>query len=143
MCLVWLLLIALPLQGFASATMFSCGTDSTHHAPETVAAAHAAAAAPEAAPKGAGHCDPSQHGQPPSAAPADGAAEANAEPAPHDCKSSCNACQACCVGAALVTGFSVWKPAATATELPSASPQVFASGHIPGGLERPPRARFA
>ncbi|PWF48819.1 hypothetical protein C7C56_010120 [Massilia glaciei] len=135
MCLVWLLLIALPLQGFASATMFSCGTESTHHAPDTVAAARGEADAP----KSAGHCDPSQNGQPGAAAPADAPADSSF----HDCKNSCNACQACCVGAVLVSGFSVWKPAAVATELPSASPQVFASGHIPGGLERPPRLPIA
>jgi hypothetical protein len=136
MCFVWLLLIALPLQGFASATMYACGTDTDQHG--------AAAAATEAVMvEMAGHCDPAAHAKMAAAdtvtADTVAADASDSASSGHDCKSGCQACQAGCVGAMLVSGSSDWKPAPAVAELPRITPQVFISGHIPGGLERPPR----
>lgn len=120
---VWLLLLALPMQGYAAVTMLACGTGS-HHGRTVAAHDHSAHA------HGAGTQAAGTHHHP---AHDTGGKHGNAP---------CNACQGCCMGA-LMTSSIDWLPVDLSSTLPSASPAVLFSGHIPGGLERPPRAFLA
>lgn len=124
--LMWLLVVALPMQGVAAATMQFCGPG--HH-PQRVQAAddgHVAAHADEAdahhalsADKATGAGDLSQHG-----------------------KLKCSACAACCAGSAL-------PPAAIA--LPFVKPTIERVSVVPPtyvgpdalALEKPPRYSLA
>lgn len=108
--IVWLMLVAIPFQGFASASMLLCApmqapamemaasTDHDHHAMLMAQAM-----------------------EPDSAAPADGHDAAN-----HHDGGKCNTCASCCFGAAMA-------PAGIA-RLPAESPQLaafhFEAGHV-------------
>lgn len=84
--IVWVLLLAVPFQGFASATMLMCAPiQSASAAPHDH---HAMLAA-----QGTGH----HHAA--NAAAAVGHADANDHSAGHHAKGKCNACAACCFGA--------------------------------------------
>ena len=139
--LLWLLLLALPFQGFAAATRVSCGPDSHQTA--------GAGAAPQG-PEGHG-----RHQHIPQAA-ADTAADAELDHHPAAAahgvghsksalqqldkrsKSHCSACAACCMGVALA-------PAALviAACLPALLTSEFCPAphldHVSDGLDRPPR----
>ncbi len=121
--LVWLLLLALPLQGYAAATMLTCSMDA-HRLVTDVAAEHQHAGAAHVH---AEHANDQQTSHDPS----------------HDkhdkrCNAPCNACQVCCLGAMLMSS-NDWLSGQMATDLPSAAPAEMFTGHIPGALERPPR----
>ncbi|WP_283441370.1 hypothetical protein [Noviherbaspirillum suwonense] len=121
--LVWLLLAALPLQGFAAAVQASCGPAAHHDAAEITMQTeshHHEGDAPDSvtvvAAKSAGDSADIKHKG-----------------------SLCSACAACCVGAvappsvpALISAYSSSLP-----EVISPSPLV--TGFIPAGLERPPK----
>lgn len=119
---VWLLLIALPLQGYASVNTLTC-EPSRHH---DAAHVHADATASHHA-----QLDKVQTG-------ADQKAAAQGAPAGKHGGTPCHSCQACCTGAILISSVD-WVSADIDSVLPSASPVVHFAGHIPGGLERPPR----
>jgi hypothetical protein len=125
---VWLLVLALPVQGWAAATMASCGQ---HHG----AASHAAADGH------AGHDARAHdaHGHAP--ADADDADLGDAEPA-HASAHSCSACAACCSeGARPSPVLTVPAGAAAPTVFAALQPTVgvFAAD----GPERPPRQACA
>lgn len=118
---MWLLLIALPVQGYAAATMLACGTGPQH---ETMAAEmpdqhdHTLATQVASSPRH-DHCSNGKQGS-----------------------TSCNSCQVCHLGA-IASPCLAWMPLATGRTLPSAAPAALFSGHIPSGLERPPRLFLA
>ena len=145
--LVWLMVIAMPAQGMAAASMLFCGpsharmmlvldadaaTDQHAHGPVRAAAAHhgghqAHAAADDAAPSAAGHvaqgngaeASTLQHGQ-----------------------FNCSACAACCAMLALPARAVL--PAAVTPAQPARTPgMVRVTSHQPDGLDRPPRTPLA
>jgi hypothetical protein len=138
--LIWLLLAALPVQGFAAAAMMSCrpiqhaafNTDAgmratkyahddmaTHahhhhvdHAPETSTAEHGKIA----------HHDENHHSH-----------------GKHDASTSCSVCAVCCIGAAPLPFGLNWTFVRNKSEPVLVSPPQFVTGFIPAALERPPR----
>lgn len=135
-----LLLLALPLQGLAAACMLGCGqgsaasaqTASAHghhgHAMDTTDHADSAAQLSEA---GAGHHG-HQYAEP-------NAADNDIRSAAGEGDSSCSACAACFVGAAMPTGESVFSAQApTQAVHPAHAPAP--ADTCPRGLERPPRS---
>lgn len=118
---VWLLVLALPVQGWAAATMVSCGQ---HHG----ASSHAVADGHDAHVHG-GHAD----------ALADGTKTDHSDAAPaHASAHTCSACAACClVGALPSPVLTVPVDAAARTVFAALQPEVgvFAAD----GPERPPR----
>lgn len=119
--LVWLMLLALPFQGIASAAMLSCAQGTMPHP------------APAAA-MDEGHCH-----EPAPALAAPVAQHGDA----HDHDGRCSACADCCVGAVLA-------PAPALAPMPPDAPAVFrhaAAGHLAAVHldlpERPPRFPLA
>ncbi|MDC8758188.1 hypothetical protein [Janthinobacterium fluminis] len=110
--LLWCLFAALPLQGFAAAIRMSGG-----HTPPPALQLHGAQLQQ--------HMPAHSH--------------ADAAPAHHHDDASCSACSACCVGACAPP---VW-PMLPAIPFISSevrlTPAPLLAGHIPEGLERPPR----
>jgi hypothetical protein len=134
--IVWLLLLAVPFQGFASATMLFCAPMYT---PATVVLASVAAApahdhqamlAMQAA--GDGH-----HAQ---AAEATGHDPADPSSAGHHDGGKCNSCAACCFGASMAPSASARFP----VEAQHFAAAPFAIGFVPAVEpalpERPPQA---
>ena len=109
--LLWLLISALPMQGFAAALSVSCGP-AIAQAP--VHAAHQHQAAP----------------QPPAASDDCACASDTA---------SCSACAACCPGASVATGGATAPAAPAMSEAFVSTLAVPGAGVIPAGLERPPK----
>jgi len=130
--LVWLMLLAIPFQGIASAAMLSCAHDAAHDAAQV----HAPAA--DAAP--AGHC----HDNAPQATPSMHHADAGSHDASsHDHDGRCSACAACCMGAAIapLPAIAAAPPAAMLLHVASASQRLPAVDlALP---ERPPRPSLA
>lgn len=138
--LMWLLLLALPLQGFAAATMLNCGPN--HHRLLV-----AATAEPNG---GHGHSAVGQHQHVTGVADdhhqsvSDGGAN-DLPPAHHLdklTKVKCSACAACCMGAALPTAalaIASVPPAMTTASFVS-TPHV---DFLSDGLDRPPRLLLA
>jgi hypothetical protein len=123
---VWLLVLALPVQGWAAATMASC---SQHHSQSSHVAADG---------HGTQHAH-ADHGHVP--ADADDADHGDAEPS-HAGAHSCSACAACCsVGALPSPVLTVPADAAAPTVFAAVQPAVgvFAAD----GPERPPRQACA
>ena len=143
---MWLLALAVPVQGFAAASMVGCGTG--HGA----AGLHFHAQGMHGHQKAAshsfdGHADAMAHAGHPH--PADAASHGDAHESYTDTakeskfsKASCSACASCCTSAALPTTPVVFQ----ATEVPSVfillAPQPVVS-FVSGGLERPPRSFLA
>lgn len=122
--LLWLVVLAVPLQGLAAATMLNC------------AAMHGAASATL---DHAGHDDHDHDHDHAAMAAAhdDAAADAGA---PHAADHKCSACAACHAS----LGLPVAMPKLPAVDAVQAHPVPRASGAEPfltGGLERPPRSR--
>ena len=122
-----LLLVALPLQGYAAGAMLFCGAGDAH---TSVLAHH--------------HDDSTEHER-------DGAhdhdagagAHAAGDPTPHDpMHGTCSACASCCSAAALP---STPMPSAAAAPQGNAFPafEHASTGHGPALLERPPRQVLA
>ncbi|MDE2626847.1 MAG: hypothetical protein KGL99_06810 [Burkholderiales bacterium] len=129
---VWLMLFALPLQGYAAATLLHCGP--SHH--------RAVAAAP------AGAHDQAMHGDD-HAAGHTGADGAGASAGVGDdgaslghldklSKSKCSACASCCVGAALPTATLEFAAVAGAF-VPTPFVPVSRVGFYTDSPDRPPR----
>jgi len=122
--MLWLLLAALPLQGFAAAVQTSCGPMAHHDSSEMVmqgdshdhkgdgAANHSTVAAA----KSSGGSVDTKH------------------------KSSfCSACATCCVGAVAPPSVSVLTPVYSSSLPVVSSLSPLVTGFIPAGLERPPK----
>ncbi len=123
--LMWLLALALPLQGVAAASMFGGGSG-----PSSSAAVHSHA---QAMHKVEHH---------PHAGAADhGAAHKSGAGATHS-KASCSACASCCTSAALPTTPVVFEATHVPDTFVRLAPHRVAS-FISGGPERPPRSILA
>ena len=141
--IVWLVLLAVPFQGFASAAMLACG--SGHGGPAAPDAPHAHTAVnttPHAAPHADPHADP--HDMPGHDHASMPQAGHDGQDAPgHGKAHACSACSACSIGAAIAPA-SLPALAVHAAPLPSVP---FADGHVPSVHlalpERPPRPIFA
>jgi hypothetical protein len=117
--MLWLLVMAIPVQGFAAATMSSCG--SFH-----------------AAPWAASHEDASKHRHMhhhEADAHDDHASPGHGKLA----TSSCSDCAACCIGTAVLPSVLAWAPFHGRSEPVIVAPPSFAACHIPATPERPPR----
>lgn len=134
--LLWLLVLALPVQGYAAATMGVCGSIHSHAGvPGATTAPHSHEGMPlshqghhhDSDEQVAGH----QHEADSSHA---SAAKSNAHT-----DSKCSTCQSCCVGLGMVAQGLTWHSPLDNAELPAASLIVSFTGFIPQGLERPPR----
>ena len=128
LALMFLLAIALPLQGMAAATMIACGSGSRDHA-HAVAHDHHAL-------DSVGHADASSH-EMHGAHSHDGKGDL-ADGAPH----KCSACASCCVGAAVPSqaiAFDTVKLTDRFAPLVARSVPAYVSE----GLERPPREFLA
>ena len=136
LALMFLLAIALPLQGAAAATMISCGTGHEHrlapvasHDGDSIAAAGHDHASDHASNQGANH-SPVSHS--------------------HEGKSDlskgtfhkCSACASCCVGAAIPSHVTVFA-AVKLTDQPAPLVARSVAAYVTEGLERPPRAILA
>lgn len=114
--LVWMLLLALPLQALAAVSVPAGGTG---HAPAAAMHASEPGMADSTQLEAADHC----------AQPAD--------------EGSCSKCASCCVGAPLAPRFGALdelRPVG-AQRIPYRT--VHVTAHIPGGLERPPHSLVA
>ena len=138
--MMWLLLLALPLQGFAAATMLNCGPN--HH---RLWEASAVTQVDSSDPAAHGHhhhsTDVADTG---GLGAADDQADGNSSQ--HDLsklsKFKCSACAACCMGIALPASplaFLSFPPASAPTPNVSAPQFDFVSN----GLDRPPRLFLA
>ena len=125
--LMWLLLLALPLQGYAAATTLNCGAG--HH-PMSAAVASVAIPVASGEPRHVHHGDTT-----------DPAASAGHHHADGTSKSKCSACATCCVGAALPATALVFVDA-----VPDRAPTRFFSigpiGFLTDGPDRPPRTHL-
>lgn len=138
--LVWVMVFAMPLQGFAATVMLFCGPSHarmlqalTIDAPDQAAAhgAHAAQAAGHAVAQADASAD-CPHA----------AAAATADPSPPQGQVTCSACAACCAAFALPARPLMPEPASPAPLPPLALVEPVAS-HQPDGLDRPPRTVLA
>ena len=137
---MWLLLLALPLQGFAAATMLNCGPN--HHRMLSAATAEPSEAHDHST---VGH-------HPHAAAMADDHHRMLSDAGANDLSSvhhldkvtkfKCSACSACCMGAALPTAVLAIAaiPTAMTTAVFISTPHV---DFLSGGLDRPPRLLLA
>jgi hypothetical protein len=144
--LLWLLVLALPMQTYAAATMFFCGTTFEHTAETVVEAAtmdHATVqhGGPEFHAPDSMHHTAHAHDAHHARHASDQAAHAS-----HSAErqhSSCSICAVCCVGIAMMPAAIDWHPPHADAEIPLAALVVSFSGHIPPGIDRPPRTIFA
>lgn len=116
--LTFVLLLALPLQGFAAAAMISCAP--SHHGLLTTGATHDDVAA---------HAHQQGGDQDPAATPSHG-------------KHACSACAACCIGGALMPS-ALRLPGDFSTHLRPLPAHVTPPAFITEGTERPPRHDLA
>ncbi|WP_123071791.1 hypothetical protein, partial [Massilia aurea] len=101
---VWLMLLAIPFQGIASAAMLACAHDAGNSAAQgTQQATHAATAHHDAASSPCHETQQIHDGTPDLAQDA------------HDHDGSCSACAACCMGAAMAPATGVAPPPPTLT----------------------------
>ncbi|MBC7207194.1 MAG: hypothetical protein H5U27_11830 [Methyloversatilis sp.] len=116
--LTFLLLLALPLQGFAAAAMISCAP--SHHGLQTTVTLHDDAAA---------HAHHQGGDHDPVSTPSHG-------------KHACSACAACCIGGALMPS-ALRLPGDFSTHLRPLPAPVIPPAFITEGTERPPRHDLA
>lgn len=142
--IVWLVLLAVPFQGFASAAMLGCA--SGHVVPAHVVPPHTvpAPAVPDSGPvmHDGGHAHHGAH-----AGAAHTVAAPDAADGPHQMdhhgSAKCGACSACSIGAAMAPAPALALP----VHAPPALTVPFAPGHMPAVdlalPERPPRPTLA
>ena len=134
--MMWLLLFALPLQGFAAATMLNCGPN---HQRMMVAAIAEPDQTHEHMAAGQHHRETGMAGVEHEAASVD--QRGDAVPLPQLdklMKFKCNACAVCCMGAAMPTAiftFELFPPAMA----PESSVPTSHVGFVTDGPDRPPR----
>jgi hypothetical protein len=128
--LIWMLAFALPAQALGSVIKLSCGP--THHV--AVPAAVSGHTQHEMADHAAHHHEfaaSANHG------------EAAADPVDDSTQyksATCSACATCCASAAVVRSDLSWMPGYRNSFIFVPSPFLSFIGHVPAGLERPPRS---
>jgi hypothetical protein len=134
--LMWLLLLALPIQGYAAATMLHCGPN---HPRSPAAAPSAAAESPlHSAHAGHHHALPEADLSMASVTLDIGDETASAHQLNQLSEFKCSACAACCMGAALPAAALMFASFAPATA-PSFFVCVEPVGFFTDGPDRPPR----
>lgn len=147
--LVWVMVVALPVQGMAASTMLFCGPGHEHMMPvpvldaPAVAPGHGGDVVHQAA--ATGH-DGHEHAVASDPVASEARAGTDADDGkglfPQHGKFSCSACAACCSAMALPASFAL--PEVTSPALPiGAAPDAPVASHQPDGLERPPRTVLA
>lgn len=132
---MWLLLLALPMQGVAAATLLHCGPG--HHGmqlSDAPVAQHSAGATTSH--HGTGHGDAAMHANMP------GDHAPSAADISKLSKLKCSACASCCLGLALPTAVVALTPFAPA-DAPVFVIRVEPVGFFTDGPDRPPRLRLA
>lgn len=147
--LVWVMVIAMPVQGMAASVMLFCGPSHERMMQGLMADAPALASSQTTAP---GHdLMAADHGAHEHAVPAHSVADEPAAGAdandvtgllPHHGKFSCSACAACCSALALPASFVLPVPSSPEYLAPMSPVEPVAS-HQPDGLDRPPRTVLA
>lgn len=140
--LLWLCMLAVPVQGMAAALMLACGPD-----PQTRAAAVSMAAAAHAG-EHAAHPHSGMHDRHGAHAHDGHAVLGHHDDGSHHHKvdnqaHKCSACASCCVGAAMLMPPLQWHGVVDAGSSPIAWAQARPAAVFPGGLERPPRSLSA
>jgi hypothetical protein len=130
--LLWLLVVALPTQGIAVAANVSCGP--VHHQSVAVSATFDAVHH-EAMDAGHDH----HHGQN-AAAIVDVSSESSSDNSTHAVSNKCSACAACCIGSVAPPSSASLNSEHNDFTFTAISSAPMLSGHIPAGLERPPRS---
>jgi hypothetical protein len=148
--LVWVMVIAMPVQGMAASAMLFCGP--SHERMMQGLVLDASASAPSHAGDAmhqmavmdhGGHHEHAGSGAPVASEPTVGAdGDGMGTLFPHHGKFSCSACAACCIALALPASFELPEAVRTAHALRS-SPVAPVTSHQPDGLDRPPRAVLA
>lgn len=154
--LTWLLVLALPAQGYAAQAMLFCGP--AHHGTVVSVAVDDPAAHGHAEHGGRGHADADHHhpdGAVHGHAEADtGDGETDAEPQDLDASGdnaakaesssagTCSACAACCNAAAISSPSQAFAPVRLTSDYGIAAIERHDS-RADGGLERPPRTLLA
>lgn len=133
--LMWLLLLALPLQGVAAATMLGCGPN--HHRNTEGAGAAGVHQHQHAGHDGHSHDLPASDVE---SAAADVAGDPGTSSHALDkgAKSKCSVCAACCIGAALPAAALLFARFDT-VESPAALTPASHVGFFTDGPDRPPR----
>jgi hypothetical protein len=131
--LLALLMLVLPLQGFAAAVGLSCGSGHQQHGLLAIAGAHAHSHK--------GHEHHAVHDVGSQAGDANDHQSGDSADA-QAFASSCSACAACCVGAVIPPSALILAPQGHGILTAIAAPDTLFPGHIPDGLKRPPRSLF-
>jgi hypothetical protein len=138
--MLWLLALALPVQGFAAVTQSSCAPQmQTQHIvaasegiPDSVHSHHPIAT------DGIEH----RHHHMSTSAEQAGHVDADKQTGHQDNKHAnvkCSACATCCVGIAMLPAMPQLPAFPIASTLVVSSLSAFPPGHIPDGLKRPPK----
>jgi hypothetical protein len=144
--LIWIVVLAIPAQGIAAATLLHCGPGHDRQVPSAVSTVDSVAHA-----HADGHSSTQMHHHA-SADTAVDSADANAAP-PHDgagpdtvyaerAKYKCSMCAQCCIGAALLYMAPSFALTQGTEPAPTAVPAA-AQGFITEAPERPPRQLLA
>jgi hypothetical protein len=134
--LLWLLVLALPMQGYAAATMVDYQTRFAHSTARITEAGHMHHMSSQAGNGGIEHHDSLQSAFHFHAQPHDSSSNQHEH-------SSCSTCAVCCIGVAVIPADLDWHVPHAVAERSSAFLVVSFSGHIPAGIERPPRTNLA
>jgi hypothetical protein len=128
--LIWMLAFALPAQAMGSVIKLSCGP--THHL-----AAPAPVDAVEHVHHEMGHDAAHHHELAGDGVHGDAADSSDAQE--KFGSGTCSACATCCASAVAVHSELNWKPGFRSSFILVHSPVLSFTGHVPAGLERPPR----
>jgi len=147
--LVWVMVIAMPVQGMAASAMLFCGASHERMMQGLVldasasALGHAGNAMHELVAVDHGDHEYAGAGAPVASEP-DMASDGDGMSSlfPHHGKFSCSACAACCDALAVPASFELPQAVRTAHAL-RPLPIAPVSSHQPDGLDRPPRAALA
>jgi hypothetical protein len=132
---MWLVALALPVQGVAAATMLHCGSESGHAGAVVVdKAIHAKSDSPAMAAAATEHTHHGVHGHVDAAEPAH-------DHASHD-KGGCSACASCCSAAALLMSPGMPMAATVVRAAAIALPTTLVVAFLTDGPDRPPRSIF-
>jgi len=136
MLLLWLLMLVLPVQGVSAATRSGCQPSLAPAAAAVDETAHMHHIMQQSRKDESHHHDARQHAS-------HSHDSSHASPSGKHEHASCSTGAACCVSVAVMPANPDWHPPHAGTELPPAFLVVSFSGHIPAGIERPPRKLLA
>ncbi len=132
--LLWLLMAALPLQGFAAAKQAFCGP-SHHHVLKMNTAVGEHSHGNKALHDHNEGATSAHHSTAEQPVVADGSSDSHHK---HQ-NSSCSNCAACCMGAVAPPSAAALVPVYADAKFLVISPALLVTGFIPAGLERPPK----